>query len=143
MPLWSENVFKDWANWPNSHCYDVGVELRDTHNYPWNLLCGHLSASFRHVALTFRPFRHFAPVISEYHKMDTKEYTNIFWCHIWYPSIFRCKEFTKQISKCICIPEIPQIKCELSLRVILFEYSNIRTHQWLKNFFKRAHSCFL
>ena len=42
-------------------------------------------------------------VMSEYHKMDTNKYKNIFGCHI----------FTKQISKYICTPDIAPIQTRI------------------------------
>ena len=54
--------------------------------------------------------------MSEYHKMDTKEYPNKFGCHI----------FTKQISEYIRTPEIAQIQIRR-----IFEGHFIRIFKYL------------
>ena len=59
------------------------------------------------------------PVMSEYHKMYTNEFPNIFGCHIIhyvpseYPNLFKCNIFPEQISKSIHTPEIAQIRIQL------------------------------
>ena len=87
------------------------------------------------------------PVMSEYHKIDTNEYPNIFGWHIMYRMNIRIYSdatyLPNEYPNIFVFQKQHKYEYKYYSRVILFEYSNIRTHHWLKEFFKRAHSCFL